>query len=156
VAQTPGRMNIFEFRKFKVLIDFAHNPAGYRGIEDYLQNVESSKKIGIIAGVGDRRDEDIKECGVIAARMFDHIIIRQEKYLRGRTEQEIIDLILEGIKEGNSTTTFEIIPVETEAIKHAIDTAEEGSFITALSDVVTNAIEIVQTYLDKENDEQNV
>ena len=26
-AQTPGRMNIFEFKKFKVLIDFAHNPA---------------------------------------------------------------------------------------------------------------------------------
>ena len=156
VAQTPGRMNIFEFRKFKVLIDFAHNPAGYRGIEDYLQNVEAAKKIGIIAGVGDRRDEDIKECGLIAGRMFDHIIIRQEKYLRGRTEQEIIDLILDGIKEANSNTTYEIIPLETEAIKHAIDTAEEGAFITALSDVVANAIEIVQNYLDKENEEHNV
>jgi cyanophycin synthetase len=156
VAQTPGRMNIFEFRKFKVLIDFAHNPAGYIGIEDYLQNIEATKKIGIIAGVGDRRDEDIKECGLIAGRMFDHIIIRQEKYLRGRTEQEIIDLILEGINEANSNTTFEIIPLETEAIKHAIDTAEEGAFITALSDVVANAIDIVQNYLDKENEEQNV
>jgi cyanophycin synthetase len=156
VAQTPGRMNIFEFRKFKVLIDFAHNPAGYRGIEDYLQNIDANKKIGIIAGVGDRRDEDIKECGVIAGRMFDHIIIRQEKYLRGRTEQEIIDLILDGIKEANSNTTYEIIPLETEAIKHAIDTAEEGAFITALSDVVANAIDIVQDYLDKENEKNNV
>jgi cyanophycin synthetase len=36
------------------------------------------KKIGIIAGIGDRRDEDIRECATIAARMFDHIIIRQE------------------------------------------------------------------------------
>jgi len=26
-AQTPGRMNIFDFKKFKVLIDFAHDPA---------------------------------------------------------------------------------------------------------------------------------
>ena len=156
VAQTPGRMNIFEFKKFKVLIDFAHNPAGYRGIEDYLQHVEATKKIGIIAGVGDRRDEDIKECGLIAGRMFDHIIIRQEKYLRGRTEQEIIDLILEGINEANSNTTYEIIPLETEAIKHAIDTAEEGTFITALSDVVANAIDIVQNYLDKENEEYNL
>jgi cyanophycin synthetase len=156
VAQTPGRMNIFEFRKFKVLIDFAHNPAGYRGIEDYLNNIESVKKIGIIAGVGDRRDEDIKECGLIAGRMFDHIIIRQEKYLRGRTEQEIIDLILEGISDANSNTTYEIIPLETEAIKHAIDTVEDGAFITALSDVVANAIDIVQDYLDKENEEQNV
>lgn len=153
-AQTPGRMNIFEFKKFKVLIDFAHNPAGYRGVEEYLQSVSSTKKIGIIAGVGDRRDEDIKECGLIAGRMFDHIIIRQEKYLRGRTEEEIINLILEGISESGKTVTHEIISIETEAIKHAIDNVEEGSFITALSDVVTNAIEIVQDYLDKENEEE--
>ena len=152
-AQTPGRMNIFEFKKFKVLIDFAHNPAGYKGVEDYLSSVVATKKIGIIAGVGDRRDEDIKECASIAARMFDHIIIRQEKHLRGRTEEEIIGLIMEGIAESGRTITHEIIKKEVEAIKHAIDNAEDGSFITALSDVVTNAIEIVQEYLDKESEE---
>lgn len=152
VAQTPGRMNIFEFKKFKVLIDFAHNASGYLGVEDYLQSVDANKKIGIIAGVGDRRDEDIKECAKIAARMFDHIIIRQEKYLRGRTEDEIINLILEGIVSSGKNVTYEIIPKETEAIRHAINSAEEGTFITALSDVVTNAIEIVQQYLDKENE----
>ena len=155
-AQTPGRMNIFEFKKFKVLIDFAHNASGYKGVEEYLQSVDATKKIGIIAGVGDRRDEDIRECANIAARMFDHIIIRQEKYLRGRTEDEIINLILEGIKTSGKTVTYEIIPKETEAIKHAINCAEEGSFITALSDVVTNAIDIVQEYLDKENEPESV
>lgn len=153
VAQTPGRMNIFEFKKFKVMIDFAHNPAGYSAIEDLLSNIEATRKIGIIAGVGDRRDEDIRDCAEIAARMFDHIIIRQEKHLRGRTEQEIIDLILEGIQKANRPVTYEIITKEIEAIKHAISIAEEGTFITALSDVVTNAIEIVQEYLDKENEE---
>ena len=152
-AQTPGRMNIFEFKKFKVLIDFAHNPAGYRGVEEYLSSVEATKKIGIIAGVGDRRDEDIKECATIAARMFDHIIIRQEKYLRGRTEEEIIGLIMEGIADSGRDVTHEIISKEVEAIKHAITNAGEGTFITALSDVVTNAIEIVQEYLDKESEE---
>ncbi len=152
-AQTPGRMNIFEFKKFKVLIDFAHNPAGYRGVEEYLSSVEATKKIGIIAGVGDRRDEDIKECATIAARMFDHIIIRQEKYLRGRTEDEIIGLIMEGITASGRDVTNEIISKEVEAIKHAITNAEEGTFITALSDVVTNAIDIVQEYLDKESEE---
>ena len=152
-AQTPGRMNIFDFKKFKVLIDFAHNPSGYKGVEEYLSTVEATKKIGIIAGVGDRRDEDIKECAMIAARMFDHIIIRQEKHLRGRTEEEIINLIMEGISASDRTVTYEIITKETEAIKHAINSAEDGTFITALSDVITNAIEIVQEYLDKENEE---
>ena len=149
-AQTPGRMNIFEFSKFKVLIDFAHNPTSYRGIEDFLGSVDATRKIGIISGVGDRRDEDIKECAVIAARMFDHVIIRQEKHLRGRTEKEIISLILEGLQEGDSSVTHEVISLEVEAIKHAISLAEEGTYIVALSDVIDNAIDIVQSYLDAE------
>lgn len=153
VAQTPGRMNIFEFKNFKVMIDFAHNPSGYLAIEEYLQTIDSPNKIGIISGVGDRRDEDIRDCGTIAGRMFDHIIIRQEKHLRGRTEQEIIDLILEGINSSGKKVTYEIIPKEIEALKHAINIAQEGTYITALSDVLTNAIEIVQSYLDKENEE---
>lgn len=151
-AQTPGRMNIFEFAKFKVMIDFAHNPTGYRGIEDFLQSVEASRKIGIVSGIGDRRDDDIRECGRIGARMFDHIIIRQEKYLRGRTEKEIIDLIIEGINESDNTTTHEVVNLEIDAIRHAISLAQDGAFIVALSDVVVNAIEIVQNCLYAENE----
>ncbi len=149
-AQTPGRMNIFNFKSFKVMIDFAHNKAGYLGIEDFLSNIASPHKVGIIAGVGDRRDQDITDCGEIAARMFDHIIIRQEKHLRGRTEEEIINLILEGIAKVKKDVTYEIVPKEKDAIKHAINIAKEGTFITALSDVITNAIEIVQQHLDIE------
>ena len=155
-AHTPGRMNIFEFSKFKVLIDFAHNPTSYLGIEDYLSSVDASRKIGIISGVGDRRDEDIKECAKIAARMFDHIIIRQEKHLRGRTEEEIINLILEGLQEGDESVTHEVVSLEVEAIKHAISIAEEGTYIVALSDVIDNAIDIVQSYLDAEIESENL
>jgi cyanophycin synthetase len=150
-ALTPGRMNIFSFKQFKVMIDFAHNPAGYMAIEEFLSSVDSPKKIGIISGVGDRRDEDITECGKIAGRMFDHIIIRQEKHLRGRTEENINGLILDGINSAGKKITYEIIPKEIEAIKHSISIAEQGTFIVALSDVVTNAIDIVQEYLDKES-----
>jgi cyanophycin synthetase len=152
-AQTPGRMNIFEFSKYKVMIDFAHNPNGYRGIEEFMKSVDATRKIGIISGVGDRRDEDIRECARIAARMFDHIVIRQEKHLRGRSEQEIVGLILEGIAEAGTGVTYEVVNLEVEAIRHAISLAEEGTFIVALSDVIDNAIDIVQSYLDAEIEE---
>ncbi len=147
---TPGRLNVFKFKNYKVMIDFAHNAAGYEAIEDYLKNVESPKKIGIISGVGDRRDEDIKECGKIAGRMFDHIIIRNEKHLRGRTEENINSLVIDGIQSAGRDVTYEIIPKEIEALKHAINMAEEGTFITALSDVISNAIDLVQEYQQKE------
>jgi cyanophycin synthetase len=149
-ALTPGRMNIFNFKNFTVMIDFAHNAAGYLAIDEYLSTIHSPKKIGIIAGVGDRRDQDIVDIGRLGAKMFDHIIIRQEKHLRGRLEEDIIALIVQGIKSVDKKVTYETIPKEVEAIKHAISIAEPGTFITALSDVVTNAIGIVQEYLDKE------
>jgi len=147
---TPGRLNIFNFKNFKVMIDFAHNPAGYEAIEDFLKSVEANKKIGIISGVGDRRDNDIREIGKIAGRMFDHIIIRNEKHLRGRPEEEINGLIIEGIQEANRNISYECIPKEIDALKHAMSLAEEGTFITALSDVIHNAIDLVQEYQNKE------
>lgn len=153
---TPGRLNVFKFKSFKVMIDFAHNPFGYEAIEDYLKTVESPKKIGIISGVGDRRDEDIKECGKIAGRMFDHIIIRNEKHLRGRTEEEINNLIIDGIHESGKEVTYEIIPKEIDALKHAIGMAEEATFITALSDVISNAIDLVQEYQAKELQDDSI
>jgi cyanophycin synthetase len=150
-AQTPGRMNIFEFKDFKVLIDFAHNPDGYRGIKEFLELSDSAYKIGIITGTGDRRDDDIREMGRLATQMFDHIIIRQDKYLRGREADEIVNLIVEGIIEINQNQSYEYIPKEVEALKHAFSLAKSGSFIVALSDVIDNAIEIVQSYKEQEN-----
>jgi cyanophycin synthetase len=152
-AQTPGRMNIFDFKEYKVLIDFAHNPDGFKGIKEFLSGIDSPYKIGIITGTGDRRDEDIREMGRISAQMFDHIIIRQDKFLRGRQAEEIVNLLVEGIRLESPDKSYEYIPKEVEALKHAFSLAKPGAFITALSDVIDNAIEVVQSYLDKERGE---
>ena len=149
-AQTPGRMNIFDFKEYKVMIDFAHNADGFRGIQEFLSTVESPYKIGIITGTGDRRDDDIRDLGRISAQMFDHIIIRQDKFLRGRQAEEIVKLLVEGINEVNPKQSYEYIPKEVEALRHALSLAKPGTFITALSDVIDNAIDLVQSYLDKE------
>lgn len=152
-AQTPGRMNIFDFKEYKVMIDFAHNADGFKGIKEFLSTIDSPSKIGIITGTGDRRDDDIRDMGRISAEMFDHIIIRQDKFLRGRQADEIVSLLVEGIKQHSPGQSYEYIPKEVEALKHALSIAKPGTFITALSDVIDNAIEVVQSYLDKERGE---
>ncbi|HEX8270431.1 MAG TPA: cyanophycin synthetase [Flavobacterium sp.] len=152
--QTPGRLNLFEFEKFKVLVDYAHNPHGYAAVEDYISNMEATRKIGIISGIGDRRDEDIRECARIACRMFDHIIIRQEHSLRDRSEDKINELLLEGIRQsGREDITYEIVPQENEAIKKALAIAREGDFIVALSDVYKGVVATIQEALAKEKEE---
>jgi len=149
-AQTPGRMNIFDFKDYKVMIDFAHNADGFRGIKEFLATIDSPYKIGIITGTGDRRDNDIRELGRISSQMFDHIIIRQDKFLRGREADDIVRLLVEGIKEEKPSQSYEYIPKEVEALRHAFSIAKPGTFITALSDVIDNAIDVVQGYMDKE------
>ncbi|MFN8310857.1 MAG: cyanophycin synthetase [Chitinophagales bacterium] len=148
--QTPGRMNLFQFKNFNVLIDYAHNTHGMHAVGKFVKKQDATKKIGIVAGVGDRRDEDTISLGMEAAKVFDEIIIRQDKNLRGRTEQEIIDLITKGIKEVDPHKKITVIMTEKEAIDFALQNAEKGSFITIISDVIPDALDQIMRYKEEE------
>ena len=149
-AQTPGRMNVFNFKKFTVIIDYAHNPAGLQALGKFLEKVEETPKVGIITGVGDRRDEDIKALGAISAKIFDEIIIRQDKHLRGREDTEIVELLEMGIRTVSPTMPVKVIFKEVEAIEYAIKNAVPGSYIVVCSDVVAQAVEAVMRLREEE------
>jgi cyanophycin synthetase len=149
-ALTPGRMNIFKFNDFTVMLDYAHNTHGMQAISKFVGQVNASVKVGIVAGVGDRRDEDTIELGEEAAKMFDEIIIRQDKNLRGRTDKEIIDLIQKGIHNIDPNKVVHVIPKESEAIDYAINNAKKDAFITIISDVIPDALDQVKGYKERE------
>lgn len=149
-AQTPGRLNMFEFKHFTVLLDYAHNPAGLHALKNFIDKIDATYKVGIIAGIGDRRKEDNEGIGKVAAEMFDEIIVRQDKHLRGKTDQEIIDMLTAGIKQFDIDKPFRVIPSEKQAIAYAIEHAREGSLIVVCSDVVPDALELVQKYKEEE------
>ncbi|MEZ4803361.1 MAG: cyanophycin synthetase [Gelidibacter sp.] len=149
-AQTPGRLNLFQFKNFQVLLDYAHNPAGMRALQKFIENIDATVKVGIIAGVGDRREEDTNEIGSISAEMFDEIIIRQDKNLRGKTEDELIGMLEAGIKMKDPHKKTTIIPNEKEAATFAIKNAKKGSLIVICSDVIPDALELVQKLKEEE------
>jgi cyanophycin synthetase len=78
--------------------------------------------------------------------MFDHILIHQVKFLRGKTAIELIDLLVQGINSENSGATWERVADDVEPLKYALSKAKEGSFISALSDVLDKPIELVSEY----------
>ena len=152
-AQTPGRLNLFRFKEFNLLLDYAHNPAGLRALHDMIKKMKGSPRVGMIAGIGDRRPEDNREIGAVAAEMFDEIIIRQDKNLRGKTEEELIEMIHEGIKSVDPNKPVTIIPSEEEAITHAITKAKKGSLLVFCTDVVPDALNLVMSFKEKESKE---
>jgi len=151
-AQTPGRLNLFEFKDFSIMLDYAHNAAGLKALANLVEKMDGYPKVGIIAGVGVRRDEDTIELGAIAAGMFDEIIIRQDRNLRGREEDELIALLETGIDRVDPNKPRKVIRLEKDAIVHAIENVKKGSLIIVSSDVVPDALNLVMKYKEDEAD----
>ena len=149
-AQTPGRMNIFRFKNFELMVDYAHNTSGFEAIGEMLSKIDANH-VGVIAGVGDRRDEDTIGLGRQAAKMFDEIVIRQDKNLRGRTEDEIIELIKRGIREVDPNKKVTSFKRESDAIDFAIKNARKGTFLTICSDVVPAALDQILALKEAED-----
>src|SRR5690606_38511603 len=84
--------------------------------------------------------------------MFDEIIIRQDKNLRGKSEGELIAMIVDGIHSVDKNKPLKIIPSEKEAIDYAIENVQEGSLIILCSDVVPDALDQVMLYKEKESE----
>lgn len=149
-ALTPGRLNFFPFKDFTFLADFAHNPHGLRLLGDFVSKLDYPHKVGVISGTGDRRDEDIRELGAISARHFDEIIIRCDKNLRGRTAEEIIGLLMEGIHSVNPELPTMIIPNEDQSLEYIYENHKPGSLYTIMCDVVAGAIDKIKQLKQRE------
>ncbi len=150
---TPGRLNFFQFKNFTMLADFAHNPHGLKLLCDFVSKLDYPTKIGVISGTGDRRDEDIRELGEISAQFFDEIIIRCDKNLRGRTAEDIIDLLQQGIRKVNPDLPTVIIPNEDQALDYIYENAKQGALYTIMCDVVARALDKIKELKKKEEEE---
>ncbi len=145
VAQTPGRMNLFDLEHHHALIDYAHNPAGYEAVGGFVGNW-SGEKVGVVGGPGDRRDDDLILLGKLSALMFDRIIVKEDNDTRGRRRGEVADLILRGISEENGSLRPEVILDETEALEKALSTVSEGGLVVIFPESVTQAINLIEKH----------
>ena len=151
---TPGRMNLFSFKNFKVLIDYAHNEGAYIELKKYMSRIKASVKVGIISVPGDRREEDLRKLGFYAGQIFNEIIIKHDN-VRTKSNQQITDLLTDGIREANEEVKILVISKESDAVKYVLDNAQEESFLFICANEVTNVIEQVKAAQRKEDEAEN-
>lgn len=152
-AQLPGRMNLFEFEKFKVLIDYAHNPSSMEAIGRFVSSLNIDVSTAILAGTGDRRDEDLKNYGRIAAEYFDRLIIWQdEDYARGRDSMEVMQLIQEGAASSSKKARVQIIQNEDDAVDHALQGAGPEAMICIFTGRIEAMTAKIKALREKELD----
>jgi cyanophycin synthetase len=144
---TPGRMNLFDFGHFKVMVDYAHNTDGFTQVKKFLSQIPDTPKIAVISVAGDRREIDIREVGRIVASVFDEVIIRHNKETRGVGEEDVSMMLLSGVREADPSLKASVIPNERDAIDHAIHNAKKGSFVFVCADKVPDTLHYIHELL---------
>ncbi|HEY1951669.1 MAG TPA: cyanophycin synthetase [Gemmatimonadaceae bacterium] len=141
---TPGRLNLMRVPKGRVLVDYAHNAAAIRGLMEFVQGIDANRRIGIVTAPGDRRDEDLRNVGRLAAHL-DYVVVKEDMFRRGREAGEIADLIIEGLREGGmDADRYSTIYTEGDAIAHAIGLMKDNDLVVILADDVSGSLETVR------------
>jgi cyanophycin synthetase len=145
---SPGRLNQLEVEGVTVIVDYAHNPPAMQALGTFVDSFGESlvashdlarpSRIGVIATAGDRRDDDMRELGEIAARHFDVIVVREDQALRGRQRGETSSLIAAGVQsamlQGARCKQVEIVLDELAATRHAMYRANRGDLVVLCVD----------------------
>jgi cyanophycin synthetase len=139
--QTPGRMNVFSEHPFKVLFDYGHNAHAVGMMADLAQRLDvTGRRIVVLAGPGDRRDEDLVAIATAAAGRFDHYICRRDDNLRNRAPDEVPRIQADALRAaGVPEEAISIIPDEQEAIETALCMGESGDLLLIFADALVRS-----------------
>ena len=146
--EAPGRLNVFDEHPFKVILDYAHNPAAVAAMGGLVSRMDvAGRRLLVISAPGDRRDEDVQAMAQAAAPHFDHFVCKQDDRRRGRDEGEIPGLLRDYLVEaGASADAIDVVPDETEAVAHALRLAAPGDLLIVLGDAITRCWDQITTF----------
>jgi cyanophycin synthetase len=139
--QAPGRMNVFNEHPFKVLLDYGHNAHAVGVMADLAQRLDvTGRRIVVLAGPGDRRDEDLHAIAKAVCGRFDHYICRRDDNLRDRDGDEVPRIMATALMEGGiGKSSISIIPDEQEAIDAALKMGQAGDLLLIFADALTRS-----------------
>jgi cyanophycin synthetase len=139
--QAPGRMNVFSEHPFKVLFDYGHNAHAVGMMADLAGRLDvSGRRIVVLAGPGDRRDEDLVAIARAVAGRFDHYICRRDDNLRDRAPDEVPRIQAQALRElGVPATAISVIPDEQEAIDAALRMGDSGDLLLIFADALARS-----------------
>jgi cyanophycin synthetase len=132
---SPGRLNVHDGHPFRVIMDYAHNPAALMALGKLLSRLRQrhGRVIGMVSIPGDRRDEDILQMGRISAAVFDEVVFRETPDGRGRAQGAINSLLSQGALEaGMAASCIHRVLDEMAATEACLRMAEPGDIVVLL------------------------
>jgi len=140
IQGVPGRFNVFDYRGATLIADYGHNPDAIQALVNAVDNMPAKKRVVVISGAGDRRDEDISDQTRILGAAFDDVVLYQDACQRGRADGEVIELLRQGLDGAARTRHVEAIQGEFNAIDTALARLSAGDLCLILIDQVEEAL----------------
>jgi cyanophycin synthetase len=143
-ATAPGRFNVFDYRGATLIADYGHNPDAIIALVNAIENMPARRRVVVISGAGDRRDEDIRQQTQILGDAFDSVVLYQDQCQRGRADGEVISLLREGLVNARRATDVTAIDGEFNAIDAGLSRLEPGDLCLILIDQVDEALAYIK------------
>jgi cyanophycin synthetase len=140
IQGVPGRFNLFDYQGATLIADYGHNPDAIQALVQAVENMPANKRVVVISGAGDRRDQDIRDQTQILGKAFDEVLLFQDACQRGREDGEVIGLLREGLQGALRTTHVQDIQGEFNAIDIALSRLSPGDLCLILIDQVEEAL----------------
>jgi cyanophycin synthetase len=140
IQGVPGRFNVFDYQGAMLIADYGHNPDAIQALVNAVSNMPANKRVAVISGAGDRRDEDIRDQTRILGEAFDDVVLYQDACQRGRADGEVIDLLRQGLHGAERTRHVEAIQGEFNAIDTALARLSPGDLCLILIDQVEESL----------------
>jgi cyanophycin synthetase len=136
----PGRFNVFDYRGATLIADYGHNPDAIQALVQAIEHIPAKRRLVVISGAGDRRDEDLRAQTRILGEAFDEAILYQDKCQRGRADGEVLALLRQGLENVSRTSAIDEIRGEFLAIDTALERLKPGDLCLILIDDVDAAL----------------
>jgi len=136
----PGRFNVFDHKGATLIADYGHNPDAILALVQAVETMPAKRRVVVISGAGDRRDQDIKQQTEILGRAFDDVLLYEDACQRGRVDGEVVGLLRAGLNGAPRTTHIEEIYGEFLAIDTALARLQDGDLCLILIDQVEDAL----------------
>ena len=126
----PGRANFYRLGDFSVLVDYGHNPDGFAKIGQFVKKLKPNRTLAVLGVPGDRRNDLVFTAGIVAAKYFDFLFIKEDEDLRGRKPGEVAELLKKGaMQAGKEEALIKILPTEEQALQEALKMATAGDLV---------------------------
>jgi len=137
--QAPGRMNVYDQHPFRVILDYAHNKDGIRYMSELATKLDvGGKRVVVLAGPGDRRDQDIVDIAKAAADHFDVFICKADDNRRGRSHDEVPNMMRDTLLDLDiPADAIHVIPDEAEAVDAALAMGTADDLVMIFGDAIT-------------------